>query len=347
MQAPVAGYKYLIIAPSWLGDIIMSQTLLGTLKRLNPLCHISVYAPAYAHPILRRMPQVDELLVNPFAHGALRLKQRFEEARRLALGAFDCAIVLPNSLKSALIPYLAGIKDRRGFRGELRYGLLNDLRTNKQIFPRLVERYVSLAYPKAQFHQKEELPEFDYPALLCQPPAEELLLRLDIKVKIPLLAIGCGANYGPAKLWPARHFAKVCTYWLEQGGGVLAVGTAKDQEAVAAVKELIPASLQERFYAIAGQTKVDEALDLIGICRGAVCNDSGLMHTVAAAGRPQVCIFGSTSTAYTPPLSDQAVCLESTLECHPCFQKRCALGTYACLSGISPEQVLQTVKQWI
>lgn len=334
----------LIIMPSWLGDIIMSQSLLKTLKKLHPDCTLDAYAPAYAMPVLERMKELSGLIVNPFPHGEFALKKRFSEGRMLKKRGYDTCFVLPNSLKSALPAFFAGIPDRRGFKGESRYLLLNHIRTNKNDYPRMVDRYVALAYDKDEVASSADLPAFEYPALEILPPEKDLLERLSLSLERPLLALGCGANYGPAKLWPVESFAAVSDWWIGRGGAILGLGTQKDAPTVQAIRQALKDPETPYFYDISGQTTIAEALDLTGACRAAVCNDSGLMHTVAAAGVPQVDVFGSTSTIYTPPLSEKACCLESTQPCHPCFKRTCAHGTYACLKEITPESVISRLE---
>lgn len=335
--------KILIIAPSWLGDFIMSQSLLKILKQQHPDCFISVYAPAFMRTIAGRMSEVDEFLVNPFAHGTFDLKKRFQEGQRLKAMHFDRAYVLPNSLKSALMPFFAGIKERYGFKGESRYVLLNRMRTDKEAFPLMVQRYAALAYDKDKVRNSKELPEIPYPSLISEPVPQETLHKLGLVYGKPWLGLGCGANYGPAKLWPVEYFAEVSAWWIKQGGEVLGLGTDKDKPTVQAILQHIPEEHRAGFHDIAGKTNLAEALDLSAMCRAAVCNDSGMMHTMAALYVPQVCIFGSTSTGYTPPLAKNALCLESTEPCHPCFARTCKFGTYACLKGITPEHVITTL----
>lgn len=338
-------YNFLVILPSWLGDIIMAQSLLAALKHDYPSCRIDVYTPAYALPLLHRMPQVDGKIVNPFGHGDLRLWQRFKEGRMLKRHQYDTVFVLPNSLKSALVAFFAGIKDRRGFKGESRYLLINRMRKNKQDFPMMVERYVALAYDPRQVPTHRELPPLLYPSLIAHKPKPELLQRLHVRLDRPLLALGCGANYGPAKLWPVPYFAEVCEYWVAQGGSVLAFGTRNDLKTVASIRNQLQPKTLAYFYDVAGQTGLTEMLDLLAVCTAAVCNDSGLMHTVAALDIPQICIFGSTSTTYTPPLSTRAVCLEASEACHPCFKRTCKFNTYACLKNLRPAAVISELQQ--
>ncbi|MCR5085455.1 MAG: lipopolysaccharide heptosyltransferase II [Succinivibrionaceae bacterium] len=333
--------RYLIFAPSWLGDLIMAQSLFKVLKDQDPGRALDLFAPAYMRDLVARMPEIDRFIENPFAHGELSLRKRWQVGRELRKGGYSCCLVLPNSLKSALIPLFAGIRRRRGFRGESRYLLINEMRTNKQDFPRMVERYVALAYGP-EVKGAADLPPFPSPALRAQPPSAALLSRLGIALDRPLLALGSGANYGPAKQWPLESFAEVASWWIGEGGAVLALGTRKDRPGAERIQELLPPGTGQ-FYCAAGETSLTEALDLAACCTAAVCNDSGMMHTLAAVGVPQACIFGSTSTQYTPPLSPRAVCLESTAPCHPCFRRTCARGDYQCLHEITPQAVISTL----
>lgn len=339
--------RILVVSPAWLGDIIMCQSLLKTLKHQDPSCVITMYAPSYAHCIIDRMSEVDEILENPFAHGQFDLSGRIQEGKKLKALNFDKAYVLPNSFKSALIPWFANIKERIGLKGESRYLLLNKMRKDKNSFARMVNRYVALAYvDDPSVKDDSTLPSFDYPSLITHKPSDELLARLKISLDRPLLVLGCGANYGPAKLWPPEYFAQLSLHFIKQNWSILALGSAKDKETVNAIKEHIKAQSAdalEYFYDIAGQTSLTEALDLVGACSAGVCNDSGLMHTLAAANVPQACIFGSTSTKYTPPLSDKAVCVESTQPCHPCFKRTCQYNTYACLKELTVEKVINAL----
>ena len=338
--------KILIISPSWLGDLIMSQSLYKTLKERDPGARLTIYAPKFLHPIIQRIPEIDEIMENPFGHGELRLKDRFLEGRKLAVMGFDEAYILANSIKSALVPFFAKIRKRTAFRGESRYVLINDMRTNKQDFPMMVQRYVALAYTKEEVRTGEDLKgKIPFPSLVCRKD-EKLAERFGLDGAKSYLALGPGANYGPAKLWPVEYFARVSDFWISNGGEVIACGSAKDGNIVADIRAKLKAD-PARFHDCSGKTNLLEALDLLAFCRAAVCNDSGLMHTVAACGIPQVTIFGSTSTKYTPPLSDKALMLESDEPCHPCFERTCKYGTYACLKGILPERAIDYIKQFI
>ena len=237
--------RILIIAPSWLGDIIMSQCLLKLLKKRDPSCRIDVYAPAYAHPIIRRMPEADGIIENPFAHHEFAFIKRRREGIKLRAARYDEAYILPNSWKSALVPFFARIPLRIGFKGESRYLLINSMRSNKKDYPRMADRYAALAWPLDQVTSSATLPAYEFPALKTLPPSEELLARLKITPGRPMLALGCGANYGPAKLWPVEYFARVCDWWTGRGGQVLALGSKKDIPAFAYICKDITRSNDE------------------------------------------------------------------------------------------------------
>ncbi len=337
--------KYLVIAPSWLGDLIMAQSLFKAVKASDPDCQIDIYAPKYMMPILERIPEISEKLVNPFEHGSFNLPLRYSEGKKLRGRNYDSVFVLPNSMKSALIAFFAKIPDRRGFKGESRYFILNNMRTNKQDFPLMVQRYVALAFDRNKVRTAQDLPAFEYPKLITKSLPESRVNELGLDFSRRALVLGCGANYGPAKLWPVEYFASVSDWWVKQGGCVIGIGSKKDEPTVKGIYENLDEASKPYFYDIAGKTNLTEALDIVGMSTAAVCNDSGLMHTVAAADIPQVCIFGSTSTNYTPPLSDKAVCIESDEPCHPCFNRTCKLGTYACLKNITVDKVIAQLEK--
>lgn len=324
----------------------MSQSLYKELKRINKNCTIDVFAPLWMRAIVERMDEIDNFIENPFKHGEFNLKKRISISNSLK-DKYDFAFILPNSFKSAFVPFFAHIKNRRGFIGESRYFLLNNIRKNKEDFPLMVERYVSLAFDNNEVKTSHDLKDILYPKLNTKPLDKDTIERLKINITRPLMALGCGANYGPSKMWPSEYFAKASMHFIKKGGAVIALGSQKDKETVAKIKNYIDESMHPYFYDVAGNTNLTEALDLISMCKVAICNDSGLMHTVAAADIPQICIFGSTSTNYTPPLSNKAHCIESDEKCHPCFKKTCKFNTYACLKNITPDLVISKLDEII
>lgn len=323
--------RTLVVAPSWIGDAVLSHPLLVRLKEADPSGTIDVLAPPWVLPVYRRMPEVSSTIENPFGHGALR----FGERRRFAksLGGHDRAYVLPNSFKSALIPWHAGIAQRIGFRGEMRYGLINDMRAlDKSALPLQVERYAALAQPRGEALRRP-LPE---PRLITDASTRAATVaRLGLDLSRPVAAFAPGAEYGPAKRWPASHFAALGRTLVDRGEQVWLFGSAKDSP----VAREIAASIGAHAVDLTGRMSLDEAIDLMSLASHVVSNDSGLMHIAAALDRPMAAIFGSSSPAYTPPLSAKARVVSLNLACSPCFQRECPLGHTNCLRLIEPARI--------
>ncbi len=313
----------------------MAQPLYRRLHERHPGLELHVFAPAWTLPLLARMPEVAKAHLNPFGHGQLRLRERWRVARALHREGFDQVVVLPNSLKAALIPFLAGIPLRTGFTGELRYGLLNDTRElNEQELPTMVERFCILAEePRHALHRP-----IPHPSLRSQPTAQQAVAaRLGLSLDKPVVAMCPGAEYGPAKRWPPRHFAALAAALDSRGYQVWLFGSAKDQD----IGEEISRLAQGKALNLCGKTGLDEAIDLMALARLAVCNDSGLMHVAAALHIPLVALYGSSSPDFTPPLSDHAEIVNLNLDCSPCFERTCPYQHMRCLEDMLPERVLQ------
>lgn len=327
--------KILVIGPSWVGDSVMAQPLYQRLHQRHPDLELHVFAPAWTLPLLARMPEVAKAHLNPFGHGALRLGERWKVARQLAAERFDQAIVLPNSLKSALIPLFAGIPLRTGFLGESRYWILNDARElDEQALPMMVERFCALAEDKG-----EPLPRpLSHPRLALTDASQRAALdKLQLDPGRPAVAFCPGAEYGPAKRWPARHFAELARRFDAAGYAVWLFGSGKDREVGDDISRLSGGLAVN----LCGATGLEEAIDLIGLTRLAVCNDSGLMHVAAALDKPLVALYGSSSPDFTPPLSTRAAIVSLNLDCSPCFERTCPYGHTDCLEKMEPERVWQ------
>ncbi len=330
----------LIIGPSWVGDMVMAQTLFVCLKRQYPDCQIDVLAPEWSRPLLERMPEVREALSFPLGHGALELATRRRIGQQLR-GRYDQAILLPNSLKSALVPYFAGIPKRTGWRGELRFGLLNDIRTlDKARYPLMIERFMALAYAPGA-----DLPKpYPEPRLAIDPASREAALeRFGLTLDRPVLALCPGAEFGEAKRWPAGHYAKVADARLRQGWQVWLFGSQKDASGGEEIREWVTPGLDDDVYNLAGRTSLAEAIDLLSCASAVISNDSGLMHVAAALDRPLVAVYGSTSPGFTPPLASQVEVVRLGLECSPCFDRTCRFGHYDCLRLLQPSQVQEAL----
>jgi len=330
----------LIIGPSWVGDMVMAQTLFVCLKRQHPDCQIDVLAPEWSRPLLERMPEVRAALSFPLGHGALELATRRRIGQQLR-GRYDQAILLPNSLKSALVPYFAGIPKRTGWRGELRFGLLNDIRRlDKARYPLMIERFMALAYAPGA-----DLPKpYPEPRLAIDPASRDAALeRFGLTLDRPVLALCPGAEFGEAKRWPAGHYAKVADARLRQGWQVWLFGSQKDASGGEEIREWVTPGLDDDVYNLAGRTSLAEAIDLLSCASAVISNDSGLMHVAAALDRPLVAVYGSTSPGFTPPLASQVEVVRLGLECSPCFDRTCRFGHYDCLRLLQPSQVQEAL----
>ena len=330
-------FKILVIAPSWVGDTMLVQPLLMRLKQHHPDAQIDVLAPLWTAALLRQMPEVHGGIVNPFPHGALKLFARYRLGRKLRAAHYDQAIVLPNSFKSALVPFFAKIPLRTGFVGEMRYGLLNDVRKlDKQKLPLMVERFAQLAEAPGNPVQRP-VPQ---PALqISEEQRQSVLEKLGLSITQPIAVFCPGAEYGPAKCWPIPYFAELAQYLRERGYAVWLVGSSKDKE----VGEKIIALGNETCRNLCGATELNEAIALLSCADLVVSNDSGLMHLAAALDRPMLALYGSSSPQFTPPLSNQAQVIKLDLPCSPCFKRECPLGHFNCMMHLTPQQVEQYI----
>ncbi|MDA8257877.1 MAG: lipopolysaccharide heptosyltransferase II [Betaproteobacteria bacterium] len=326
--------KILVVAPSWIGDTILAQPLLALLKRTDPNARIEVLAADWSAPLLARMAEVDAVSVNPFRHGEFNPGARYALGRRLAGADYSAAYVLPNSWKSALVPFFAGIPRRIGYQGEARYLLLNERhRLDVARHPQLVQRYAALAGP---------LPASLPPPRLSSTREQQQAARhaLALPLDVSPVVFCPGAEYGPAKRWPARHFAALAQLVATPRNPVWLIGSEKD----AAVGEEISALAQGMALNLCGRSTLEQAIDLIAAARAVVSNDSGLMHVAAALDRPLVALYGSSSPTYTPPLSAHAKIVSRNLPCSPCFKRECPLGHFDCMNGIAPQQVAEILQ---
>jgi heptosyltransferase-2 len=331
-------YKILVIGPSWVGDTMLMQPMLLRLKQRHPECRIDVLAPPWTAALLHAMPEVHEVIINPFPHGALRIGARYQFGKKLHGAQYHQAIVLPNSLKSALVPFFAHIPLRTGFVGESRYGLLNDARKlSKTVLPLMVERFAQLAEDKqGKIPRPLANPRLEVSAALRNATLQKLGLVLDKPV-----AVFCpGAEYGPAKRWPATYFAEIAQRLQQRGYAVWLIGSAKDKEAA----DKIIALGNSACLNLCGITDLTDAIALLSCAQLVISNDSGLMHLAAALDRPMLALFGSSSPQFTPPLSPHAEIIKLDLKCSPCFKRECPLGHFNCMKQLTPDLVWKKIQ---
>jgi heptosyltransferase II len=323
--------RSLVIAPQWIGDAVMTQPLMRRLRARGE--RLTVGALPWVAPVYRAMPDVDDVIEFPFQHGGLQLKARRSLAKQVE-GRFDTAYVLPNSLKSALLPFLASIPRRVGYLGEARVGLLTHRLKNPKDKPPMVAFYSALS------GDREGL-EHDRPQLTLPPAQIEAALKAQGLRSRSYYVFAPGAEYGPAKRWPAIHYAELAK---SLDAPAVLLGSGKEADLC---QEISQEAGGTHCLNLAGKTPLLQAFALIAAAKAVVSNDSGLMHVAAAFGVPQVAVFGSSSPLHTPPLSDNAGVIwlkddphyQPPLDCSPCFERECPLGHTRCLYDITPERV--------
>ena len=286
--------KYLIIGPSWLGDMVMAQSLFMLLRKKHPRAEIHVTALPFCVPLVKRMPEVDKV-----------------------------------------------IPVRRGWLGESRHFLLNQIWKDKKPFPLMVDQYRALAWDPKDENAPRSADEIDLkPVPLLSTDAgnaRDVYERLGGGSTENILAICPGASYGPAKKWPAESFAAVASWWIGRGGRAVIMGAGKEREDAAAILAALKPEAKAGCLDLTGKTSITDSVDLMALAGAVLTNDSGLMHVAAATGRPVVAVFGSSTPGYTPPLTEKAGILQTDIKCRPCFRRTCKYGHYKCLRDISPE----------
>lgn len=327
--------QILIAGPAWVGDMVMAQSLFITLKQRPHPVEIDVLAPAWSNSILARMPEVRETINLPVNHGEFGLFRRYQLGKLLRAKQYDQAIITPRSFKAALVPFFAKAKQRTGYLGEMRYGVLNDIHSlDKNILKQTVQRYVALGLD-GNITQPPTIP---FPKLTVdENNLQRLLDELELNLDKPVVALLPGAEYGEAKRWPLEYYTQLANKLYKQGLQVWIFGSDKDQIAAATIAQGNIA------VNLCGKTRLEDSIDLLSVCKSAVSNDSGLMHIAAALNIPLVAIYGSSTPDYTPPLTIKAKIQYLNLECSPCFKRVCPLGHTNCLKNITVEQVLNSI----
>ena len=333
--------KFLIVGPSWVGDAVMAQTLYKLIKESNVNSKIEVLSPNWSIPILERMEEVSRSIISPFNHGELRIKSRFDFGRELRGEGYERAIIMTNSLKSSLIPFFAKIPVRTGWLGEMRFGLINDLRSkDKSNYPLMIEQFAKLSINPIKDLNKS-LP---YPSLTIDSDnLKEQLIKLEIDSEKPSIAICPGAEFGPAKRWPSNYYAEVCNEYLSRSWNILVFGSNNDEKIGNNIQKGIDKDLSDQFFNLIGKTSLIDVIDLLSHCKKVVTNDSGLMHIAAAVDTPLVAVYGPSSPQFTPPLIDNHVVLRKSEGFDDTREGSEKYGYHESLIAIKPSEVLESL----
>ncbi|MFG1419787.1 lipopolysaccharide heptosyltransferase II [Xanthobacter sp. V0B-10] len=327
----------LLVGPSWVGDMVMAASLVEVLRMREPSRPIDVLAPAAALPVARMIPGVRRTIPLGLGHGKLGLMARWRLGRSLREEGYGKAIILPRAFKAAIPPFAAGIPERVGYRGEMRSPLLTDARPDgARKTARTIERFVALALPEGTPTMAPR------PHLILPDGALDAVeAKFPLPGEGPVMVLCPGAEYGPAKRWPAEKFAALAALAVKAGYRVRVLGSPKDKEAA----ETIAAASGVAVDNLVGRTSLFDAAAILAGADVVISNDSGLMHIAGAFERRLVVIYGASSEKMTPPASRRARVLARDLSCRPCHKRECPLGTLACLEGISPQEVLEAAEK--
>lgn len=323
--------------------MVMAQSLFIALKDQYPLCYIDVLAPVWSLALLEKMPEVHQAIAMPVLRGQFGLVQRYKLGKKLALENYEQAIVLPNSWKSALVPFFASIPLRTGYIGECRWGLLNDARKlDKRVLTMTVQRFVALGLAK----NAALPPQCPTPHIVSNYDKQQTaVLKFQLPLDTNILVLCPGAEYGEAKRWPISYFADVAKHKANLGWQVWLLGSDKDKDAA----EQINRASGNVCNNFTGRTSLNEAVELMSLADAIVTNDSGLMHVAAALDKNIVALYGSSDPSFTPPLNKKAKIISLHLDCSPCFKRQCPLyppgheSHTRCLTEIKPDRVLDAL----
>ena len=358
--------RILVRGSNWLGDAVMTTPALLRLRGKFPQAHIALLTPEKLRDLWLQHPAVDEVI--SFTPD----ENMFSTVKKLRAGKFEAALVLPNSPRSAIEPWLAGIPRRIGYARPWRNwfltqtvaprpGMVKMQKRSVDEIKRLIEPKPEARSPKPEIpaaaHQMHEYlhlaaalganPEPLPPQLVVTPEEIEAVKKKFSLAAIqrPIFGLNPGAEYGPAKRWPIDKFISVareienrtnCTW--------LVFGVKNDAPLAHRIESAIP-SPPLAVLDLAGKTSLRELMALLKICRVLLTNDSGPMHVAAALGTPVIVPFGSTSPELTGPglpNDPQHRVLKSDVPCSPCFLRECPID-YRCLNGISVESVVEAV----
>jgi heptosyltransferase-2 len=327
----------LIVPYMWIGDFVRCHTVVRLLKQRYPTAPLDVLATTNVAPLADYQPGVRKAVVFDLPRKRLALSKHRALAALLRAEGYGRALVMPRTWKSALAPWLAGIPERVGFVGELRFGLLNGLRSGEKALPRMVDRCAALALPRdADLPKDWPLPQLAVPAEEIRQWGERLGLN-DQARKVIALAPGA---VGPSKRW--SYYAEAAIQLVDRGFSVWITGGPMEREAAAQIAAQNPARIKD----LTGND-LRQAILALAAADVVLSNDSGLLHVAAAIGTPTVGIFGPTSPWHWAPLNPIADVIETTTEvsCRPCHKPVCRYGHHRCMRDIGLERVVKSVEQ--
>ena len=319
--------KILIIAPAWIGDLIISASFIKALKK-NRDYSIDIIVNSNLLNLANLIPGIRKVIASETEHGRLSLIHRIKKGLSLRSEQYDECYILTNSYKSAIIPLIARIKKRISYLGEFRYGLINIIKQPIERNLGMVNRYLNL------IDQKHT--DTVNPVLNIKTNKESIFKKFKFDGKY--IVFCPDAEYGPAKRWPTNKWLNLAKD-LSQHYNVIVVGL--DISISHAFRPLE----SDKIINLIGKTNLVEVMEIIALSEGVISNDSGLMHVSASLDKKIIALYGSSSPTYTPPLisKEKRDIIYKNLDCSPCFKRVCPLGHTKCLNDIKVDEVKESV----
>jgi lipopolysaccharide heptosyltransferase II len=331
-----AGTPILIVPYMWIGDFVRCHSVVRLLNARFPGRPVDVLTTSMVAPLLDYMPGVRKGIVVDLPRKRLALSLHRALAARLRAEGYGDALIMPRTWKAALAPALARIPVRTGFVGEMRFGLINDLRSGEKALPRMVDRCAALALPKGA-----ALPaDWPHPQLVvAREEVSRWRERMGLRDARPVAVVAPGA-VGPSKRWPAEAYAKLAGQLCEQGYAVWVIGGPQENALAGEICAASPSHCLDLTGA-----DLRNAILALAAADVAISNDSGLLHVAAAIGTPSIGIFGPTSPWHWAPLNPLAAVIEpkTDVPCRPCHKPTCRFGHHRCMRDIPAEQVAAAV----
>jgi heptosyltransferase II len=325
--------RFLIVAPNWLGDAVMSLPAMADIRRARPDATIAVGARPTIAPLFSLTRGIDDVI----------------ELRRsgpVSLPRFEIAILLPNSFHSALLAVRAGVRERWGYRTDWRGLLLTRAIDRPSAAIHQIDYYQRLTTALG-FPAGASTPRIDLPDDL-RAAGRKVLLAAGWNGRSPLAAVAPGAAYGSAKRWPAAAFADLIAGLSDDGVTTVMTGAAADQPVAREVVRHLGA--RANVIDLVDRTDIPGLAGVLVHCRTLVANDSGTLHLAGALGVSVVAVFGPTDDRLTSPRhSDgdrQAAVVTNETWCRPCALRECPLD-HACMRGVEPVHVLAAARQML
>ena len=319
--------KILIIAPAWIGDLVISASFMKALKN-NQNNSIDILVNSNLLHLANVIPGIRKVIASETEHGRLSLIYRIKKGLSLRSEQYDECYILTNSYKSAIIPMVARIKKRISYLGELRFGLINIIKKPIEKSLGMVNRYLHLIDQK---YTDKVKPIFDINT------NKELIFN-KFKFSGKYIVFCPDAEYGPSKRWPTNKWLNLANE-LSRLYKVIILGLDTS------ISDAFRPLESDKIINLIGKTNLLEVMEIIAASEGVISNDSGLMHISASLDKKTIALYGSSCPTYTPPLisKEKKDIIYKDLDCSPCFKRVCPLGHTKCLNDIKVNEVKQSV----